>query len=764
MEMPAKDVAPEIAREDGGALLAAHRNGDRRGLPTSGSAVSEARLWVSLPLRCPRARSGRSLSGDLRAGAPAGAGRTIRHGRSIPGSSPWSRTRCGRTFASRSAGSSSSPDRSNRRREGPRAGRRGPRFGAGDHRLARARDPGASFFAARGAGPRDPREPSDERHRVHSRASRRNGEDAAPSRASPFDGRLRPTHESDIMNENCERLREEAALLGRATDEMREHAASCSDCSEFLSKLAALESDLAALPSRDASDELVAKLLARPELSGRPSARWRVWAMAAASVASMALALQDVPQEPGHRRSTATEARLRATAATLRKRKGSRQLTRGAAEKSRQPGLHRAEKATSLPPMESAGGTTGFESRARSHSSKGSKRKRRMRPRQARERVVVLAVAWKRESVLLDEKAQPGEESVRREPVYPEAARDARVQGDGSPRAHRRSAGKRRQRPRRRLHSPPRPGGDRSRPRVAIRTRDSDAPRVFRVPVPFHSREPSGTTIAASVEGVPFPGSERLLGEHVPPGRSDAGGPRAPSTRRVLSQACTSPPIRSALPLDATSTGALSLFMHADRTRTHRKEPSSRAGRHPRCRRTMARRRPPMNIGVVLDLPESMTRKRRARRPLSSSPSKPRRSSAIASDSSFPAPGEVLAPETFRRGPLTVALQDLYSKDRRPESFRCSCSRVRESARGRRPDDAARHEPRPSGVRPRARRRARDPGAHGPGQRLGGVAVSASAWVAIPSGRARPARSRRAGTTVPARTGFRGSGASSIAS
>ncbi len=37
-------------------------------------------------------------------------GRTIRHGRFIPGSSPWSRTRCGRTFASRSAGSSFSPD------------------------------------------------------------------------------------------------------------------------------------------------------------------------------------------------------------------------------------------------------------------------------------------------------------------------------------------------------------------------------------------------------------------------------------------------------------------------------------------------------------------------------------------------------------------------------------------------------------------------------------------------------------------------------
>ncbi len=96
------------------------------------------------------------------------------------------------------------------------------------------------------------------------------------------------------MNENCERLREEAALLGRAPDEMREHAASCSDCSEFLSKLAALESDLAGLPSKDASDELVAKLLARPELNARPSSRWRVWAVAAASVAGVALALQVV--------------------------------------------------------------------------------------------------------------------------------------------------------------------------------------------------------------------------------------------------------------------------------------------------------------------------------------------------------------------------------------------------------------------------------------------------------------------------------------
>ena len=60
------------------------------------------------------------------------------------------------------------------------------------------------------------------------------------------------------MNEICERVREEAALLGRApeAEDLREHAATCAECSEFLSKLAALESGIAGLRSRDASDEL----------------------------------------------------------------------------------------------------------------------------------------------------------------------------------------------------------------------------------------------------------------------------------------------------------------------------------------------------------------------------------------------------------------------------------------------------------------------------------------------------------------------------
>jgi hypothetical protein len=93
------------------------------------------------------------------------------------------------------------------------------------------------------------------------------------------------------MNEICDRLREEA-LEGQASEELRQHAAACSDCSEFLSKLDALSSDLAGMPPRDASDELVATLLARPEVKAQRGTSWRVFAGVAAAMVGIASALQ----------------------------------------------------------------------------------------------------------------------------------------------------------------------------------------------------------------------------------------------------------------------------------------------------------------------------------------------------------------------------------------------------------------------------------------------------------------------------------------
>ncbi len=243
MEMAAP--REQVARDDGGPLLAAHGNGDRRRLSQAGPAVPAAGLRVPFPLRRSRARPRRSLPGDFRSGAPTGADL-----RSVPPASSLALHR-GRERGAELLSQAEAPSLHFRRtasggHERRCARRRGPRFGAGDDRLARAGDPGSSSFPARGTGPRDAREPSFERHRVHSRASRQHREDAPSARSAPVDGKLRPTHESDIMSEICERLREEAALLGRApeTEDLKEHAAACAECGEFLSKLTALENDL----------------------------------------------------------------------------------------------------------------------------------------------------------------------------------------------------------------------------------------------------------------------------------------------------------------------------------------------------------------------------------------------------------------------------------------------------------------------------------------------------------------------------------------
>ncbi len=116
-----------------------------------------------------------------------------------------------------------------------------------------------------------------------------------------------------------------------------------------------------------------------------------------------------------------------------------------------------------------------------------------------------------------------------------------------------------------------------------------------------------------------------------------------------------------ALPLDATSTGALSVFVHADRSGlTEKGRLLVQVGI--RAAENHARRRPPMNIGVVLDLPESMTADTASAttallESLEASQELGDRFRLIV-----PGAGEVLGPESFRRGPLTVALQDLYSQ------------------------------------------------------------------------------------------------------
>jgi protein TonB len=269
------------------------------------------------------------------------------------------------------------------------------------------------------------------------------------------------------------------------------------------------------------------------------------------------------------------------------------------------------------------------------------------------------AAAGRFSGILLDEKAQPSKRA-QREPLYPEAARQARVQGTVV------------------LELTVDRGGNVVKVRVlhsiplldraaidAVREwkyepSDSDAPRVFQVPVPFHLEEPRKDEDRGRVEGLTFQQARGYWANTYVP-----GDPRIRSLELAL-RGTSYPPLHLAahpaeLPLDATSTGALSLFVHADRPGISEKSrllvqvgirASDRQGR----------RRPPMNVGVVLDLPQSVSpavagAATALLESLESSAELGDRFRLIVTGS-----GEVLAPESFRRGPLTVALQDLYSE------------------------------------------------------------------------------------------------------
>ncbi|HXV59398.1 MAG TPA: hypothetical protein VEK15_01805, partial [Vicinamibacteria bacterium] len=73
------------------------------------------------------------------------------------------------------------------------------------------------------------------------------------------------------MNPVCQSLQHTLAAEGRVhvreNEAARAHVESCDDCLAFLERLVVVDRALAALPAHDASDELVERLLARPELA-----------------------------------------------------------------------------------------------------------------------------------------------------------------------------------------------------------------------------------------------------------------------------------------------------------------------------------------------------------------------------------------------------------------------------------------------------------------------------------------------------------------
>lgn len=461
------------------------------------------------------------------------------------------------------------------------------------------------------------------------------------------------------MNEICLRVREELALEGRAPEDesIREHLASCGDCARFLETLTRLESAIGSLEKKDASDEVVAKLLARPELrSARSSHRWG-WMAALGAAASVILGIWLSQSVVMYKREVAFQSPPPPTSGEL-------VGDRAQDEFAQAQGSLGAELEADNQDVEGRVGALapeeGLESRYEV-KTEDDKLQRLVQPKKSDAKD---AIAFREQAVgglvLRDENAPL--KRAHREPVYPEAAKNARVEGtvvleltvdrEGNVSAIRV------------VDSVPLldPAAIEAVREWKYAPSESGAPRVFRVSVVFSLPSPDDASLSlfderSRVEGLRFrPAAGYWANTYVP------GDPRLRRLEARLRNASLPSLHRSARPaplaIDPPSNAALSLFVRADRRRIEEKsrlllQVGIRASGH-------ARRRPPLNLGVVLHLPEAIEpdAARGARALVLALEGAREQGDRFRLVITGPGGGEVLSPETFRHGPLSVALDD----------------------------------------------------------------------------------------------------------
>jgi TonB family protein len=472
------------------------------------------------------------------------------------------------------------------------------------------------------------------------------------------------------MNEICERVREELALQGRAPDDeaIREHLASCADCASFLQKLTRLQSAIGALEKKDASDALVAKLLARPELRRTRTSRHMPWMAALATAASIAFVMFAGKYLLRARMAPASYSHEDRVQEEFEQGQGS---LGAALEKESQD----REGLVAPVPEEGAEGRYGYEVKneaaERPSYVEADKLQRLDQPKKSVGKDDDAFQERARGEIGLLDQNVPSKR-VHREPMYPEAATQARVEGTVV------------------LELTLDREGNVSGIRVvqsvppldaaaieAVREwkyapSESDAPRVFRVPVRFTLDTPDDASLPSlfversRVEGLRFQHATGYWANTYLP-----GDPRLRRLEARLRNASLPPLHRSARPalleVDPSSNAALSVFVRADRRGlTEKTRLLVQVGL--RASDGHARRRPPLNLGVVLYLPDTIDADtaRDATALLQSLESARELGDRFRLVVAGPGGGEVLSPETFRHGPLTVALQDVIGNRSRP--------------------------------------------------------------------------------------------------
>jgi protein TonB len=399
------------------------------------------------------------------------------------------------------------------------------------------------------------------------------------------------------MNEDCKNVREELALTGGDVESAaaREHVAGCPDCTRFVETLRRVESDLRSLSGADVSDEVVAKLLARKELRANPRrTRWSVPAAALATAASAVVALSLLLNYLNRSPETFVDEVDRYYNEEPRKNEPGRAGTVAPEPSADEDTLRQRD----LP-----------EGEGLLSEDKRSELAKEQPVEREREQKLELG---KKDSELAGgyryDVSTPAP-LVRRDPVYPDAARNARVEGTVVVEVTVDRAGN--VVDARIVESIPlldQAALDAVR-EWKYEPVDAAAPRVFRVSISFVLPDQEGEALSLleereRVEGLRFLEPRGYWANTYLP-----GDPMLRQlARRLETKLGAIPALHesarpAALPFDPSSTSALSFFVHADRsgiTSTSRLlvQVGIRARDH------HGRRRPPMNVGVVLDLPE----------------------------------------------------------------------------------------------------------------------------------------------------------------
>ena len=512
------------------------------------------------------------------------------------------------------------------------------------------------------------------------------------------------------MMDLCKSLREELALEEERmlTNVQQEHLEKCTDCQRFLASLHAVDRGLESLPEHDASDFQVRSVLRR--LRAPRISRFRIFVPAAAAAFLTVFVFLWMPlyrgQKSFDREAEVADRRISRFQGELVSTEESRQEEPGdkLSDLDTFSYVSRRPSSASPPPPAQGfadgsgrtnggiagvvGGDVGGE-RGQSLDNKddvvarGKKGEARFVENEGEEKNLPAAVGLADEAPeiaaaerslsssrhYMRARSRPSKR-VDQLAAYPEKAKASRVEGtvvleltvdeEGNVTAVKvlRSV----------------PGLDEAAVEAAkgwkYEPSDSDSSRTFREPVTFELEKTPEPKDERSLENLSFqeargywrntyvPGDPmiRLLEARLAKAGAELFGGHAPRLHRASH--------RVPLPYDAPENRSLSLYVHADAAgatepRRVLVQVGLRAAGH------YGRRRPPMNVGVVLDLSAAPSDEdARSMRALLEALERTRelgdRFRLVVAGRGA---AELLGPEAFRRGPLSVALDDLLAKE-----------------------------------------------------------------------------------------------------